>query len=74
MLTTGFAWIDAVLVGVAGRYKESFAAEHVVEVVQSFTREVENYPPVLHSILESIKGRKLGTLAGMSLLLRSWNG
>jgi lysine-N-methylase len=74
LLSTQFAWINAVLVGVAGRYKESFAAEHVVEVVQSFTREVEHYPPVLHSILESIKSRKLGTLEGMSLLLRSWNG
>jgi lysine-N-methylase len=70
LMTTQFAWINALLIGVAGRHKQAFAAEHVVEVVQSFTREVEHYPPVLNWILASMKERRMDNLQGMSILLR----
>lgn len=70
LMATQFAWINTLLIGVAGRHKKAFAADHVIQVVQSFTREVEHYPPVLNWILESVKDRKMDSLQGMSILLR----
>ena len=74
LLATQFALLETLLIGLAGRYQHDFAAEHIVQAIQSYTREVEHYPPVLHSILHHIQGRRLDSLAGMSLLLGSWNG
>ena len=70
-MTTHFAWINALLVGIAGRYKEAFAAEHVVHTVQSFTRAVEHYPDVLRSIDEYVRIRGLNNLEGMAIMLKS---
>ena len=70
-MTTLFAWIDALLVGVAGHHKEAFAGEHVVQAVQSFTRTIEHYPGVLQSIKEYMKTRGLNTLQGMAIMLKS---
>jgi lysine-N-methylase len=70
-MTTQFAWINALLVGVAGRYKSDFAGEHVVATIQSLTREVEHYPGVLESIQECIRSRRLDSLQGMAIMLKS---
>ena len=71
LMTTQFAWIDALLIGIAGRYREAFAEEHIVHAIQSFTREVEHYPHVLNSIAESIAIRKMDSLQGMSVMLKN---
>ncbi len=70
LLATQFAWIDALLVGVAGRHKEAFAGEHVVQVVQSFCRAVEHNSLVLNSIYEFVAHLQLNTLEGTAILLR----
>ena len=70
-LATQFAWMNALLVGVAGHYREAFADEHVVRTVQSFTRATEHYPHVLAWINEQIAKVKLDSLQGMSILLKS---
>ena len=71
LMTTQFAWINALLIGIAGYYKESFAEQHVVQTVQSFTRTVEHYPHALKSIHEYIKSRELASLQGMAILLKN---
>jgi len=74
LLATQFALLETLLIGLAGRYQHDFAEEHIVQAIQSYTREVEHYPPVLHSILHHIQSSRLDSLAGMALLLESWNG
>jgi lysine-N-methylase len=71
LMTTQFAWINALLIGISGHYKESFAEEHVVSTIQSFTRAVEHYPAVLNSIIEYMKLRKLNTFQGMAIMLKN---
>ena len=71
LLATQFAWIDTLLVGVAGRYKEAFAEEHVVQVIQSFCRAVEHKPSVLTSIHEFMTHLHLDNLQGMAVMLRN---
>ncbi|WP_213807687.1 hypothetical protein [Granulicella sp. dw_53] len=70
-MATRFAWINGLLVGVAGYCKEAFAGEHVVQTIQSVVRTVEHYPDVLKSIDVSIRSRELDSLQGMAVLLRS---
>lgn len=70
LMTTQFAWIHTLLIGIAANYKESFADEHVVSTVQSFTRSVEHYPEVLASIVALVRRRGLDNLQGMAFLLK----
>jgi lysine-N-methylase len=70
-MTTQFAWINALLIGVAGHYKRAFSEEHVVQTIQSFARSVEHYPDVLQSITEYICSRGLDSLQGMAILLKN---
>jgi lysine-N-methylase len=70
-MTTIFAWIDSLLIGIAGQTKEAFSAADVVRTVQSLTRAVEHYPDVLRSIREYILGRGLDSLQGMAILLKN---
>lgn len=71
LMTTQFAWINALLIGIAGHHKEAFAEEHVVQTIQSFTRAVEHYPHALKSISEYMKSRGLNSLQGMAILLKN---
>jgi len=70
LMATQFAFVQGLLVGMAARQREAFAAEHVVLTVQSYARTVEHYPAVLRSVLTAIKVERLDSLAGMALLLR----
>jgi lysine-N-methylase len=70
-MTTQFAWINALLIGIAGHHKEAFAAEHVVKTIQSFTRAVEHYPNVLASINNYMSSRDLNSLHGMAIMLKN---
>lgn len=71
LLATQFAWVDTLLIGVAGSYREAFGEEHVVKVVQSFSRAVEHNPYVSTSIHEFMTHLQLDTLEGMAVMLKS---
>jgi lysine-N-methylase len=69
LLATQFAFVQALLVGMAARQQETFAPEHVVFTVQSHARTVEHYPAVLRSVLVAMKAHKLDSLQGVASLL-----
>jgi lysine-N-methylase len=70
-MTTQFAWINTLLIGVAAHYKGAFAGEHVVRTIQSFTRAVEHYPDALKSINEYMRSREMDSLQGMAIMLKN---
>lgn len=70
-MTTLFAWINSLLIGIAGDAKEAFSEEHVVRTIQSLSRTVEHYPDVLRSIRDDIRSRGLDNLQGMAILLKN---
>jgi lysine-N-methylase len=71
LMTTQFAWMNGLLVGIAAHYREKFAEEHVVRTVQAFTRATGHYPHVLAWINEQMKKIKFDSLAGMAVLLKN---
>jgi lysine-N-methylase len=70
LLATQFGWIETLLMGVSGRFREEFGGAHIVGTVQSFHRAVEHYPGVLEDILAMMRERGLQNLRGMALMLR----
>lgn len=66
-----FGWINGLLIGVAGCYKEDFSAEHIVKAIQSFSREAEHDPSILTTMGAFMKGYGLDNLQGMAILLKS---
>ena len=69
-MTTQFAWMNGLLIGIAGHHKEAFAPEHVVKAIQSFTRALEHYPNLLKSINDYMSSRDLNSLHGMAIMLK----
>jgi lysine-N-methylase len=61
-----FAAINGLLIGMAGRYQERFAAEHVVKLIQSFSKAVEHCAKFLEA-----SNPALACAEGMALLLRT---
>jgi lysine-N-methylase len=71
LLATQFAWIETMLIGIAGQYREAFAEEHVVLAVQSLTRELEHNRAAHDVVLALVRQRKMVDPAGLAILLRS---
>jgi hypothetical protein len=61
-----FTSIRTLLTGMAGKYRKSFDVAHVVKLVQSFVKAVEQAPKFAGA---SYKG--LATPDGMALLLKN---
>ena len=58
------------IAGMAGRAREAFGEEHVVRLVQSFSKTVEHSPSYLKEINQLIASRGLGDPEGIAILLR----
>jgi lysine-N-methylase len=71
LLATQFAWIETMLIGMAGYYREAFAEEHVVLAVQSLTRELEHNRAAHDLVLALMRQRKMVDPAGVAILLRT---
>jgi len=70
VLTMQMALIQTLLVGMAGRYREGFGAEHVVKLVQSFGRTFEHSRESVAQMKELVRVKGLGNSRGIALLLR----
>jgi lysine-N-methylase len=61
-----YAVIKGALIGMAGHYREAFAAEHVVKLVQSFSKSAEHSSKFLRGVNQELAGA-----GGMALLLKN---
>jgi len=71
LMITQFTLVKGLLIGTAGRYRENFSTEHVVKVIQSFSKSVEHSPAFLQETTQFVTSRNLGTIAGFATLLAS---
>jgi lysine-N-methylase len=70
LMVTQYALVYGLLVGMAGYAREGFGEEHVVRLVQSFSKTVEHSPIYLKEINELIESRGLGDPQGIATLLK----
>ena len=61
-----YAVVKGLLIGVAGKYQESFTEAHVVKVIQSFAKAVEHCPNLV-----SAQSLGLANVDGIALLLKN---
>ncbi|MBB5317147.1 flagellin lysine-N-methylase [Tunturibacter empetritectus] len=70
LMVTQYALVYGLLAGMAGHAREAFGEEHVVRLVQSFSRTVEHSPRYLKEINALIESRGLGDPQGIATLLK----
>jgi len=71
LMAAQYSMIHGLLIGVAGHYRENFGTEHVVKLVQSFSKAVEHNPAYLKEISKFVTARNLTTEEGIAMLLKS---
>ena len=71
LLVAQYAVINGLLIGMAGYYREAFGTDHVVKLVQSFSKAVEHNPSYLKQMGDFIRSRNLDNSQGLVTLLKS---
>ncbi len=71
LLTSQFALIKGLLIGVAGFHGESFAAEHVVHTVQTASKHFEHHPEFLTQAQVLLTECQMDGARGLAILLRN---
>ncbi len=61
-----FAVIKGLLIGMAGHYREAFSTDHVVKLIQCFSKQVEHSADLLDGL-----NKNLITAGGFALLLKN---
>jgi len=59
------------LIGMAGFHKENFAVEHVIQLIQSFSKTIEHNVQYLRDVKELLKKHEFTTMAYMSILIKN---
>jgi lysine-N-methylase len=62
--------IDGLLIGMAGHYREAFGSDHVITLIQSFSKAVEHNPTYLKEMSDFVRGRNLTDNRGIAILLK----
>lgn len=71
MMIIHYAMIKMNLIGMAGFHKENFDTEHVVKLIQSFSKTVEHHSEFLKYINYIFKKHNFDTMAYMSVLIKN---
>jgi lysine-N-methylase len=71
LLSTQFALIKGLLIGVAGCYGEAFCEEHVVKTVQSASKHFEHHPQFLDEAHALLVSSGLDNARGLTMLVRN---
>ncbi len=71
MLIVHYAMIKLHLIGMAGFWKEQFAIEHVLKLVQSFSKTVEHNTQYLRHVYELLHAKGYTTMAYMAILIKN---
>ena len=71
LMATQYAMLNGLMTGMAGSLQESFNTEHVVKLVQSFSKSVEHSPRYLRQLREFITERNFADDQGIAALVRA---
>jgi len=71
LMAVHYAIIETLLVGLAGFYKEAFAAEHVIRVVYTCTRTFEHSLTFSERILQALQQKGINSVQGAARLIKT---
>lgn len=70
-LIVHYAMIKLFLIGMAGCHKENFNTDHVVKLIQSFSKTVEHNAAYLKNILALLRANGFNTMPYMAILIKN---
>ena len=70
-LVINYSIIKTYLIGMAGSLKEEFDTEHVLQLIQSFTKVIEHSKSYANQVQEFLRKHDFDQLAHMAILLRN---
>jgi lysine-N-methylase len=71
MLVIHYAMIKMMLIGAAGFHKEKFSPNHVIKLIQSFSKTVEHSSAYLKNVFELVKANNFNTMPYMAILIKN---
>lgn len=71
MLAVHYAMIKMLLIGMIGFHKENFSTEHVVKLIQSFSKTVEHNDAYLKTVFRLLKANEFNTMPYMAILIKN---
>lgn len=71
MLVVHYAMIKMILIGMAGYHKEKFGTEHVIKLLQSFSKVVEHNNAYLKMAFNILKVNEVNSMAYMAILIKN---
>nr|WP_272507361.1 flagellin lysine-N-methylase [Clostridium aestuarii] len=71
MLVIHYSMIKMHLIGMAGVHKEKFCIEHIVKLIQSFSKVVEHNKMFLKYMHDTLKKNEIANMAYMAILIKN---
>ncbi|KHF35040.1 Flagellar biosynthetic protein FliU [Paenibacillus sp. P1XP2] len=71
MLVIHYSMIKMHLIGMAGFHKGNFAVEHVIQLIQSFSKTIEHNSQYVKDVRELLRKNGFTTMAYMSILIKN---
>jgi lysine-N-methylase len=71
MLVIHYAMIKMHLIGMAGYHKEDFSVDHVIKLIQSFSKAVEHNSLYLRAVRELLRKNEYNSMAYMAILIKN---
>lgn len=66
-----YTLIKALLIGIAGYYRNEFSTKHVIELIQIFAKGIEHNRPYLTQAVQFIELSDMGNIGGMAALIKN---
>jgi lysine-N-methylase len=71
MLVIHYSLIKLHLIGISGYYKQEFSEDHVIKLIQSFSKVVEHNSLYLRHVSDLMKKNGYNTMSYMTILLKN---
>lgn len=71
LLIIQYSLMKALLIGIAGYYRDDFTTKHVLDLIQIFTKGIEHNRPYLKQAVQFIKLNDMGNTGGMATLIKN---
>lgn len=71
MLVVHYSLVKMLLIGMAGFHQENFDIEHVVKLIQSFSKVIEHNNVYLKNVFELLKSNEFNTMPYMAILIKN---
>lgn len=71
ILAVHYSIIKMFLIGMAGFHKENFGTEHVLKLIQAFSKTIEHNTSYINHMFELLEKNKMNTMAYMAILIKN---